>query len=207
MTVDSKEKQVIVYLYTFANGKKYVGKTAYPEKRCLKYQQYYKQQPIYKALKKAKRNGDRVDLTHLSGYVSNKAAAGIEKHYIALYRTNICRYGKDFGYNLTDGGEGTFGYKYTEEQRAKISATVKAALNRPEVKAKQSEATKAARNRPDVKARYKATMDTPEWKAKQSEAAKLAQNKHEVKVSARLAALLQYHEKRLEAAGILPVLP
>ena len=123
----TKEKQAIVYLYTFPNGKYYVGKTRYPDVRCLYYKQYGKNQPVYKALKKAQENGDTVDLRYLSEYVDDKVASSIEKHNIALYRTNINRYGDEFGYNLTDGGEGTFGYKpppKTDEHRANISAAM-----------------------------------------------------------------------------------
>jgi group I intron endonuclease len=46
-----------------------------------------------------------------------------EEYYIALYRSNINKYGKDFGYNLTDGGEGTVGWKHTDGTRKKMSAS------------------------------------------------------------------------------------
>lgn len=40
-----------------------------------------------------------------------------EKYYIALYRTNDSQY----GYNLTNGGEGCEGYKHTQETRKIMS--------------------------------------------------------------------------------------
>ncbi|MCQ2387940.1 MAG: hypothetical protein MJ066_05820 [Clostridia bacterium] len=40
-----------------------------------------------------------------------------EKYYIKLYNSNNSLY----GYNLTDGGEGCHGFKFTEEQKAEIS--------------------------------------------------------------------------------------
>ena len=114
-------KKEIVYLYTFKNGKYYVGKTCEPDKRCLNYKAYTKKQIIYKALKKAKKNGDRVDLRYISRYETPEVAAGIEKFFVAYYRANINRYGDEFGYNLTDGGEGVCGWKATEKQRNKQS--------------------------------------------------------------------------------------
>ena len=276
MIKTNKEKQEIVYLYTFPNGKMYVGKTCQPDVRCLYYNVYRKQMPVYNALKKAEENGDTVDLTYLSEYVDNKVAAGIEKHYIALYRTNISRYGNEFGYNLTDGGEGVSGYKFTEEEMS----TRKALRSTTEYKSKVSASMKAAHARPEVKARHKAACNTPESRKRRSEAQLVAQNKperktelseawmgdknpmkklevrakvsawqlvaqnkpeqkakksalatkqwqdpefranrsaekmgdknpakrHENRVSASLTTQLQYHEKRLEKAGILPVL-
>lgn len=44
-----------------------------------------------------------------------------EIYWIAFYKTNICKYGKEFGYNLTDGGEGASGYIYSEEQIKRMS--------------------------------------------------------------------------------------
>lgn len=42
-----------------------------------------------------------------------------EKELIAQYKTNIRRYGDDFGYNLTDGGEGTLGHFVPESLKQK----------------------------------------------------------------------------------------
>ena len=48
----------------------------------------------------------------------------LEKYYIALYKTNINRYGKEYGYNLTDGGDGVSGIKYSEEEYDKSTAGI-----------------------------------------------------------------------------------
>jgi group I intron endonuclease len=42
----------------------------------------------------------------------------VEKNYIAGMRTND----KRFGYNLTDGGEGSLGYRHTDEAKKKMSS-------------------------------------------------------------------------------------
>lgn len=48
-------------------------------------------------------------------------AAILEKYYITLYRSKV-----PYGYNLTDGGDGTNGWVPTEEQRQKCSERVTA---------------------------------------------------------------------------------
>lgn len=49
----------------------------------------------------------------------------IEKYYIALYKTNICRYENKFGYNMTDGGDGREGSETSEETKKKLSKALK----------------------------------------------------------------------------------
>lgn len=48
--------------------------------------------------------------------MTDEQANELEKYYIALYKTNINRYGNEYGYNLTDGGDGVSGIKYSEEE-------------------------------------------------------------------------------------------
>jgi hypothetical protein len=48
-----------------------------------------------------------------------------EMYYILKFKTNICRFGKLYGYNLTDGGEGNNGHIPSEEQRKKQSIALK----------------------------------------------------------------------------------
>lgn len=48
----------------------------------------------------------------------------LEKHYITFFNTFIT---SGFGYNLTRGGDGVIGRQWTEEQRRKQSASVRAA--------------------------------------------------------------------------------
>ncbi len=45
-----------------------------------------------------------------------------EMHYIEFFRTNVNRFGRNAGYNLTDGGEfGWLGAKHSEETKKKLS--------------------------------------------------------------------------------------
>lgn len=55
----------------------------------------------------------------------NDAKKNIEKLLIALFKTNCCRYyNPSYGYNLTDGGDGTCGRFIPEEQRKRISESL-----------------------------------------------------------------------------------
>jgi hypothetical protein len=49
--------------------------------------------------------------------LTEKAANELEIKQIAFWKTNIYRHGNDFGYNMTDGGEGTSGRVISSEFR------------------------------------------------------------------------------------------
>lgn len=115
--------------------------------------------------------------------------------------------------NLSDGGEGNSGYRFTPEQRAKISLKTQAALNSPEVKQKliasansperiragiearnkyfmtgaHSETMKRVYENQDVRNKLKSAvklkMSTPEMKAKISALTKNAFTRPEVKAA------------------------
>ena len=124
--------------------------------------------------------------------LSENGAFELEKKLITQYGrkdndTGILR-------NLTDGGEGSSGRFFSEEQKIQISKAVKEAMNRSGVKAKISKATKDAMNRPEVRAKLskavKEAMNSPErrkmydsleWKDKISKTLKNAMNRPEVR--------------------------
>ena len=60
--------------------------------------------------------------------LTEQQAKDKEKALIKFYDTNVCRGGKG-GYNATDGGDGTSGYKYTEEQRKAKSEAMRGENN------------------------------------------------------------------------------
>ena len=65
-------------------------------------------------------------------HLTEQEAKHIEMLLIALYHSNCCRYKKpSFGYNMTDGGDGTVGWKATQETKNKISAKTKERLSNP----------------------------------------------------------------------------
>lgn len=99
--------------------------------------------------------------------------AGAERRWIAHYRAAGARLT-----NLTDGGEGAFGYQMTPEARAYISAHRKAYGITPETRAKMLEGRKLV-------------FATPEFRAKLSETRKRTAvfgRKHSPEVRAKMAA-------------------
>lgn len=54
---------------------------------------------------------------------SNELLCFMERYYIKLYKCNRSKY--NFGLNLTDGGEGIFGFKRSKEQCEKLSQRMK----------------------------------------------------------------------------------
>lgn len=100
------------------NGKKYIGKSINLKKRILDH------------INSLRRNKD--DCTYLQNawnkhgeesffvYIVDECDSGIlleyEKYYISEFKTK-----RPNGYNLTDGGDGSHGFKHSEETKTKIS--------------------------------------------------------------------------------------
>lgn len=107
-----------VYRYTFPNGKVYIGKTyrKMSERQHNKEWDGYKGCPaVYNAIKKY---GVENIVTNILfyGFMDEQKCSEREKQMIAHHRSNQIEY----GYNLTYGGEGTCGYRFSEEARKKI---------------------------------------------------------------------------------------
>ena len=113
------------------NNKIYVGITAQNPlyrwgkdgKKYLKKQnnKQYAQTVFARALKKY--NDWDNDWEHIvfAEYLTEPEAKNMERLLIALYKTNCCRYkNPSYGYNMTDGGDGNFGYKHTEKTKNKM---------------------------------------------------------------------------------------
>lgn len=114
-----------------ANNKIYVGITSKSVKvrwgkNGSEYLKTYKngtyKHPLFsRALKKYKDwNNDWNHIIFDTG-LSELQAKHIEKLLIALYKTNVCKYGNKYGYNCTDGGDGSLGYKHGKEAKQKMS--------------------------------------------------------------------------------------
>jgi hypothetical protein len=112
-----------VYVHTFPNNKKYFGITCRddPNIRWQNGKGYGKDaQPVmYNAIQKY--GWDNVKHEILFSGLSKKEAELKERELISLYKTNCKRYGCLYGYNMTDGGEGTLGHKVSKESKKKMS--------------------------------------------------------------------------------------
>lgn len=112
----------VVYKLTFPNGKAYIGITVRPMEtrwlqhvRCSKNKKY--QQPVHRAINKYKPENVKISLLH----------SGVEGTLLQSLEIEEIKAAKDSGqilYNMTVGGEGVIGYVHTNEDKAKISASL-----------------------------------------------------------------------------------
>lgn len=111
------------------NGKMYIGKTfdiieRWQRHKSLSLNVKAKDNKIiHKALNKY--GIDNFIFRIIQSFNSNLECLNAEKYWISYYKTNIYKFGNDFGYNLTDGGEGMFGYKLSQSSKDKISKSRK----------------------------------------------------------------------------------
>lgn len=99
----------------FPNGKSYVGITSFSAAERLAGHLYEtarwgNKKYVGSALTKYAEQFTVTELVYSDDW---KALCALEKQYIAHYKTK-----KPLGYNLTDGGDGSKGLKWNEEQRA-----------------------------------------------------------------------------------------
>ena len=114
-----------IYMFIFPNGKKYVGLTTHtPEKRKLEHLSCSrKSKPKYLVHKAIKLFGEDAFEMVILAHANNKnELTSLEQKYIQEYNTYFIN---GPGYNMTLGGEGVFGYKFTEEVKHKMSQAKK----------------------------------------------------------------------------------
>ena len=111
------------------NNKVYIGKTNRPEARWREHKSGSTNAksgrkyacPVASAIRKYGAESFKFEV--ITSYKTEQEANDGEVYYIALYRSNINVFGREFGYNLTEGGEGVSDMKRTPETRAKMSAS------------------------------------------------------------------------------------
>ena len=116
----------IVYMHTSPNNKRYIGITSQsPNRRWRKDGEGYKKHLyFYKAIKKYGWKNFKHEI--LFNGLTKKEAEQKEIELIAYYNSN----NENYGYNLSIGGEsGSKGYKYTDEQKQRMSEIRKGELN------------------------------------------------------------------------------
>ena len=109
----NKSNTFCIYMHIAPNGKKYIGLTGQkPERRWSNGKGYIRHPYFYSAIKKY--GWENFEHRILFEGLTQKDAERIEHLCIALLRTHI----KDYGYNLSLGGEsGSYGSKKTEAQK------------------------------------------------------------------------------------------
>ena len=130
-----------IYKITFDNGKNYIGLTTSLEDRIKEHKQCAKSgnnRILYNALRKFKME-DTFELIKIDSANTQEELCQKEKYYIYQYNSY---YKNGKGYNMTYGGDGSFGYKFTKKQRQKISEANKERFKDPEEIKKNSEAQK-----------------------------------------------------------------
>ena len=181
------------------NGKRYVGQTVQPLKR--RFNEHVKgNYPIGHAIRRYGRENFYCGVIKTC---SSKAELDYwEKYFIAALKSK-----KPYGYNLTDGGEGTVGYHPTPEMRAKQSAIHKGKPHSPEWCAKIAAALAGKPKSPEHRAKVAATRRgkslSPEHVAKISATlkGKPHSSEHIAKVSAALKGKPHSPERIAKAAA------
>jgi len=106
-----RQKSYYVYMHKCPNSKVYIGITCQqPECRWNDGKGYERQKLFYRAIQKY--GWENIEHIVLESDLTFDEASSLEKELISKYRSND----PEFGYNLTDGGEGTSGYHLTPEQ-------------------------------------------------------------------------------------------
>lgn len=109
-----------VYKHTCPNGKVYIGITMQGIKRRWGNGHNYSRQKLFNSAIK-KYGWDNIKHEVLFENLDETNAKEIEKRLIQEYKSFDSKY----GYNISLGGEGTYGYKMSEEQRRKLSISHK----------------------------------------------------------------------------------
>lgn len=120
-----------VYMHTCPNGKRYIGITKkIPDRRWQNGTGYKTQILFYRAIQKY--GWDNIEHEILFEGLTEQEAKTKEIELIAQWKTNQC----DFGYNLTNGGDGTSGCIPSEETRLKMSNKLRERIVTDETKQK-----------------------------------------------------------------------
>ena len=166
------------YLYGifFPNEKVYIGLTTTSleqrkegHKKCVKNND---PRLLYKALRKYNMV-DTFELIEIDDADTKEELCEKEIGYIRMYRSSE----KEYGYNMTCGGEGVIGYVYTEEDKKKMSEAIKKAYEKTGAREKRSEIMKKRFEKPGAREKQSETIkqyfiDNPEAVRKLSEATK-----------------------------------
>jgi len=135
-----------IYIITnTVNAKQYVGITNDLDRRWRRHRNAKDDQLLHRAI--LKHGLDAFVFTHFADAFDADAAKSIERMLIAEHNTFA-----PHGYNLTEGGDGTFGYKHTEKSKAQSREANKKTWADPELrKALGAKISKAKKGKPSVR--------------------------------------------------------
>lgn len=143
---------MIVYIYTFPNGKKYIGQTTLSLAKRAQRGWGYHNQLVYKAIQKYGWENIQKEIINCS---TEEEMDSLERELIIKYKTtNI-----NFGYNVEDGGHKN--KHLSEETKQKISETHKGIPMTEEAKKKLSEARKGMTLSEEEKIKIAKTLGQP----------------------------------------------
>ena len=130
-----EDRRWCVYIHrNKVNNKAYIGITSQnPKDRWGSNGYRYREgdhQVFYRAIQKY--GWDNFEHIIWASELIEKEAKHCEKLLIALFQTNCTKYHTpEFGYNMTDGGDGMIGHKFTEESKRKMSISQKRRFENP----------------------------------------------------------------------------
>lgn len=109
-------------MYIFPNGKRYIGKTKHSMSRRQGHQwnRYESCSLLWRAIQKYGTENIKTEIL-FDGVLTDEESSEMERFYIEKYKTNANKYrNPQYGYNLTNGGEGLVGWHPTEERLAEM---------------------------------------------------------------------------------------
>lgn len=211
-------KYAIYIITNLVNAKQYVGITKDIPGRWSRHKAAKGGCPVlHSAIRK--HGVENFAFTHVADAFDEESAKMIERVLIAEHNTKA-----PYGYNMTDGGDGTMGMIKTEDHKQKIRESnkktwdsrpdLKKAIGemnsvlkkgKPSVKKGIPSGRKGIAHSPEHAAKIKESLNTPESKAKRSVSAKKALNDPQWKAeqSARLKTIWAIRKAKKEAESCL----
>lgn len=120
----NEKRNWIIYMYTFPSGKRYIGKTSQTlqdRQEGPSWTGYGHSTILMKAVNKYGIDNIKQEIL-FENEMMDEYAARLEQICILLFKANCLRFSDPaYGYNMTDGGEGTIGYHHSEESKKRMS--------------------------------------------------------------------------------------